>query len=976
MPNLEKVGSFYKSFVVTKYLPIKEIKCTLIECIHEPTGAHIMHLKNDDSDNLFSLLFQTIPSSSNGVAHILEHIVLCGSKNFPVKDPFFSMTRRSLHTFMNAFTGADFTCYPASSQVEKDFYNLLEVYLDAVFNPMLKKESFLQEGHRLELLKEKGPLQIKGIVYNEMKGAMSSVDSRVWQSILANLTPDLPYAYNSGGDPFVITELTHQELIDFHKRFYSPSSCTFFFYGNLETQKHLDFIDEKVLKDASKQQSIYTFDEQKRFEEPKSVNDFYPISPEEKNKAKNIVSFSWLTTKASDQENLLVLSLIDQVLMGTDVSYLKNELLESNLMTQVDSYLDLEMNEVPWIITCRGVNSSDVSKLKDLLLKSLNKVVKNTISQEAIASAIHQLEFARTEITDNSYPYGLSLFFRSAIAQKYGAFPENALMIHSLFETLRQKTKDPSYLPSIIEKYFIENTHFLTLNMQPSETLLDEELLLEKEKIKKIEEKLTTKEKKELIKQSKHLEIYQSNLENQSLECLPKISIKDVPKEIKDFDLSHEKKEGVDVFFHDVFTNQIVYVDLFFDLPNIEKDDLGYVSLFSVLLTELGCGEFSYSQSLEYQEAYTGGISSNISLHISSDDYNKLRPSFNIRGKALYRNTERLFEILKTYLKEPKLDDYKRIKQLILQLNTSLENKLTNNAMQYAAISSLNGLSIGSSIYNQWHGVPFFKLVKKIANNPEIEIPLLIENFKKLKKQLLSLNQMHLVISCDKTHYEKIKKTDFYSLSSLKKSQITPWVGDYKFEAEKSHAYTIPISVAFSSLAFQTVGFSDPASPYLLIATELMENLILHNKIREIGGAYGAGASYSPTSGQFYFYGYRDPHIRNTVEVFHEAIEKIANEKFTESDIEEAKLGVIQSIDDPVSPGSRAHTAYIWRRTGKTTELRQAYREKILKAKKEDIAKAVERYLLSQKTKGKLVSFCSKELYNSDLGDNFLRFQI
>jgi len=235
---------------------------------------------------------------------------------------------------------------------------------------------------------------------------------------------------------------------------------------------------------------------------------------------------------------------------------------------------------------------------------------------------------------------------------------------------------------------------------------------------------------------------------------------------------------------------------------------------------------------------------------------------------------------------------------------------------------------------------------------------------------------MHLVISCDKSHYEKIKEADFYSLSTLKHNQVVPWKVDYNFKLEKSHAYTLPISVAFSSLAFQTVGFSDPVSPYLLIATELMENLILHNKIREIGGAYGAGASYSPTSGQFYFYGYRDPHIKNTVEVFHEAIEMIAGKRFSESDIEDAKLGVIQSIDDPVSPGSRAYTAYIWRRTGKTKELRQAYRDKILKAKKEDIANAVEKHLLSQKTKGKLVSFCSKELYNSDLEGSLLRFKI
>jgi presequence protease len=979
MSKLNKVGSQYKGFVVTKYLPINEIKCTLVECTHEATGAKIMHLKNTDIENLFSILFQTIPDSSNGAAHILEHIVLCGSKKYPLKDPFFSMTRRSLNTFMNAMTGSDFTCYPASSQVEVDFYNLLEVYLDAVFNPLLKKESFLQEGHRLEFEIEsdiKSPLKIKGVVYNEMKGAMSSIDSRLWQSLFANLTPDLPYSHNSGGDPLIIPFLTHQELIQFHKKFYNPSNALFFFYGNIDTQKHLDFIDKMILKDAKKHPIAYVLKEQARFNEPKIVNTLYPISKEEKEKAKNIISFSWLTIKTSDQENILTLSLIEQLLMGTDVSYLKKSLLNSNLITQASSYLDLEMSEIPWIIICRGVDSSSVIKLQDLLFSRLQEIAQETIPQDSIKAAIHQLEFSRTEITEDSYPYGLSLFFRSALAQKYGAFPENSLMIHSLFETLRQKTKDPKYLSRFIEKYFLQNTHFLTLNMHPSENLLNEELQIESNNIKVIEKKLTLKEKNEIVQQTKNLKKYQAKLESKSLNYLPKIEIKDIPKKIKDFELIHKKNKNIDIFFHDVFTNQIVYLDLFFDLPNINQEDLCYISLFTSFLTELGCDKLTYSEALEYQEAYTGGISSSVSLHIQSEDYNKLTPSFSIRGKALYRNTEKLFEILKTYLKDPKINDVKRIKQLVLQLNSSLENRLTKNAMQYAITSSLEGLSTGSSIYEKWHGTTFYKFVRKIAYNLEKEIPLLIEKFHLLKESLLSLNQMHLVIGCDKDHFELIEKNNFYNLNTLKKNKIIPWSGEYTFKQVKSHAYTLPISVAFSALAYQTTGFTDPLSPYLLLAAEIMENTILHTKIREVGGAYGAGANYSPTSGQFYFYGYRDPNIKSTIEAFHEAIEMIAKGKFSTNDLEEAKRGVIQSIDDPISPGSRAYTAYIWRRTKKTYEMRQIYRDKILKATKSDIAKAIEKNLLKQKTKGKFVSFCSEALFNKELGENFLKLKI
>ncbi len=237
---LATVGQTYKDFLVTKYFPLQELKSTLIELVHEPTGARIMHIANDDPESLFCLSFQTLPTSSNGVAHILEHTVLCGSKKYPVKDPFFAMTRRSLNTFMNALTGQDFTCYPASSQVEKDFYNLLEVYLDAVFFPELKKMSFHQEGHRLQFAE--GKLQFQGVVYNEMKGAMTSSESRLWQAIAKHLLPNLPYAYNSGGDPLEIPSLSYEELLEFHRAFYHPSRCLFFFYGNLPLHKHLDFI--------------------------------------------------------------------------------------------------------------------------------------------------------------------------------------------------------------------------------------------------------------------------------------------------------------------------------------------------------------------------------------------------------------------------------------------------------------------------------------------------------------------------------------------------------------------------------------------------------------------------------------------------------------------------------------------------------------------------------------------------------------
>lgn len=973
---MRKVGDVYKGFVVTKYLPIDELKCTLIELVHENSRACVTHIATDDPENLFSLHFTTIPYSSNGVAHILEHTVLCGSQKYPVKDPFFSMSRRSLHTFMNAFTGSDFTCYPASSQVEADFYNLLEVYLDAVFYPLLQKKSFLQEGHRLELVDPKNPksaLLFKGIVFNEMKGAMSSIDSRLWQSLAEHLTPDLPYAFNSGGDPLEIVSLTHQELLDFHQAYYHPSQCQFYFYGNFPLEGHLDFIEKKVLQKVTKSPSTLSFKDQPRFNSFKIVEDFYPISEEENPENRSIVAFSYLTVKSNYIEEILALHLLDQILMGTDASLLKSKLLETHYAGQIDGYFDTEMSEAGYIIVARGCNPQNIEPLEQVLFDSLKGIVNQKIPVEKIESALHQLEFEKLEISSGGYPFGLVLFFRTILPKMYGAEAEDGLMIHSQFQKLRKKLEDPLYLPNLIQKFFIDNPHYVRLHLKPSKTLLNEENEKEKALLKKLENKLSTEQKKELIQQAKDLAKFQKEQEKTSLDCLPNISIEQVPRPVKDYPLVYQKQSSLDIFFHNCFTNQIVYVDIVFDLPHIDTEDLPYVSLFEALMTDLGCANKTYRQTLDYLQRYTGGVSADISLHIQSHDFRVCKPSFRIKGKALYRNTDKLFSIMKDFLVSPHFNDPKRIKQLILQLYTYLENGFTKHAMQYAVTDSLSSLSSASFTHNQWHGLPFFKLVRDLAKTIDHSLPKLIQKLQTLQSDILNLNQMQLVLSCDEPHFKELEKNNFYDLHELPKKKITPWKGDYPIPPLSSHAYTLALPVAFTSMGFQSVGFSDPNSPYLLISTHLMENLVLHKLIREIGGAYGSGANYSPTSGHFYFFSYRDPHIRSTRKAFETALKDIASGKFTNQDLYEAKLGVIQTLDSPIAPSQRAITAYTWKRTGKTTKLRQAFKDQVLSATRDHIIEAT-RYLSLEKAI--LVCFSGKSLITKELDPDFPIFQI
>jgi hypothetical protein len=958
------VGSKYLGFSVTKCLPLSELQSTLVELVHEPSGARVIHIASSDPENLFCLSLKTLPDSSNGVAHILEHTVLCGSKKFPVKDPFFAMTRRSLNTFMNAMTGQDFTCYPASSQVEKDFYNLLEVYIDAVFYPELKKLSFLQEGHRLEFSESKNPkspLQFQGIVYNEMKGSLSSSDSRLWRSVFKHLFSDLPYAYNTGGDPKEIPNLSYEELIEFHKNFYSPSRCLFFFYGNLPLAKHLAFLEKHVLRGAPKLPPLPPLKRQKRFEKPIFRKDSYPIQESEVLKKKTILSFAWLTVPVTEPGEVLALSLLDSILMDNDASPLRHALLTSKLCTQAASYLDVEMSEVPWLIVCKGCEPEDMEPLRKLLLKTLLEIAESGISKEQIDASLHQLEFSRTEINTDEGPFGLTLFMRAALVAQHGSDPENGLLIHTLFKELRGRIENPEYLTNLIRSQLLDNPHFLTLTLTADPRLEKEEAAEEKKTLEEIQGRLTKEETEKILASSEELAIYQEKTEHQSLDCLPKVTLADVPAHGRDLDLKEEKSGKVTIFHHACFTNQILYADLVFDLPEIPFSDLPLASLLVRLLTEVGCGGQSYKKTLQESQAHTGGLSASLSLHVNHLDPDSCFPSLSIKGKALERNGRKLFELFANLIGDPDFTDGKRIRELMSQHATSLQNGLTKNALRYATQIALSPFSLASTIFNEWNGIPYYAAVMKWVKDPDA----LNSELVRLKNAILNVGTPALVLSCSAEEMGALRKGDFYGLGKrVGGKAYAPWIGDYPLAKQKPQARFIASPVAFTALGTRLAAYLDPASPLILLAGELLQNVILHKEIREKGGAYGSEASYAPSTGNFYFYSYRDPHLAKTVATFEKAMEKIADGGFTEDHLEEAKFGVFQSIDAPIAPGSRAMTAFAWKRSGRTKQMRDAYRKKILEATSIEVANAVRIHLLPKKKI--LVSFLGEALYEKE----------
>lgn len=965
-----EVGDTYKNFRITKNHEIKEINSRIIELTHIPTGASVMHIANDDPENLFCLSFQTIPTSSNGIAHILEHTVLCGSEKFPVHDPFFCMTRRSLNTYMNALTGSDFTCYPAATQVKKDFYNLLNVYLDATFHPKLEYFSFLQEGHRLSFAEENNPdspLTYKGIVYNEMKGALSSPTTRLHEVIHSNLFPKTTYGVNSGGDPKDIPSLTHQELKEFHSRYYHPSRCLFFFYGSFPLDEHLDFISEGVLDNSDKKAPLPPVPAQQRFHRPRRVEATYPQTDEDNADDQAYLAFSWLTTNVLNQEEILALSIAEIALMDTDASPLKKALMKSGLCTQAYAYLDPDIYDVPFFITLKGCKTSSADILEKLLFDTMHSVVANGIPKKLIESAMHQLEFHRSEITGDSAPYGLSLYMRSALIKHHGADPDEGLCIHTLFERLNKKLEeDEHYFESLIQKHFIDNNHFLRVLMTPDPKLSQTESQEECDKLKSIKEGLSKEELEKIIDQEKQLKQYQQEQDEEDPDILPKLTIDDIPKKVREYSLDHYKHNHLDVYYHETFTNSIVYADLIWPLPMFQESDMWLLRLYTTLLPQMGCGGRNYEDNLEFIQENLGGFSTYLSLNTQADDCNKYLPTIHVRGKALYHKSKQLFQLMYDATHSVDFADKSRLKEVFFKHFTGLQSSLTQGSLRYAINLAASGLTEPSKLNNLWSGIDYYKQIRKCAQEYDQTEGFLADKLTEIHTKLQQMSQASLVLSCDRKMHDTLKASSFYDLEKLGPLVETQQLSISKPSTVQSHAKVIASPIAFTSRIFHTVPFTHPDAPALSIVANLFDHLTLHRALREQGGAYGGGSTYNSQTGNFCFYSYRDPNIVTTIQAFSEAVEKIVDGKFDDFAIEQAIFEKIQSLDAPISPGSRGRLAHSWFIEGKTKERRQAFRDRLLALSKEDIIEATKRHIVPHIQIGTTIVFAGQELIDKE----------
>ena len=956
-----------ETFKVNKINYLEKLKCKIYQFEHSIIKSKYIHIENQDDNNCFAVGFKTIPKDSKGIAHILEHTVLCGSEKFPVRDPFFSMIRRSMKTFMNAFTASDWTMYPVCSQNKKDLYNLVDVYLDAIFFPLLTKESFLQEGHRLEFKEIDNPnseLIIKGVVYNEMKGAMSTQSSIMHRRVGQALYPTITYKYNSGGEPSDIPDLIWEELKKFHQTHYHPCNAWFYTYGDLPVEEHLKMMEEKVFAKFEVNDTNTKVANEVRREKPKNFTFKYPLNREDNDGKKCQLALVWLACDVKEPLEVLSLQLISQILLGSAAAPLRKALLESKLgkaMSDITGFED-ELKETYFGVGLQEVAESDAQNIEDLILKTLKSIVENGINPILIESAIQQMELDIREISGGQFPYALILLFRFFCSWIHGGDPMDSLDFDENIRHLSQKIDHGPYLEKQIQKYLIENQHRVRVLLKPDENLEAAQTKEETNKIKKISEKFTNEKKANIIDISLKLKSFQEKEEN--LGVLPRLEIVDIPKKNRVIEEPKVYDQPLKTAFYPQPTNGIVYYHWYFTVDEISEEERKLLPFFTYLFPKCGTKEKTYEAFSIQVNRFTGGIGFSPNyFHICGD--HQYIDTIGLSSKTLSKNQENMIDLVEQISSGWNFSDLERVDSLLKQKSNALLNTINESGHTYAATLAKRGFSFGSLLDETYGGVSNVQTARKLSQYGKKELKKLIFQLNQFGRKIIRSGATHaLVVGQNENMDMALKCIQRYQLSlNNEKMNLPAYKKSHQEIQYRNELWLTSTPVNHVARCFKTESYEDTSSPRLLVLSNLLQSIYLHTELREKGGAYGGMAAFNAEEGIFTLLSYRDPHLSKTMNVFEDAINWILDGKFSDQDVEEAILQTCSKLDTPYSPAGKALRDFINRLKNKSMEKRNRFRKQILSCAKQDLIQVAEKWLTKSSS---IVSLTNEEQYKNE----------
>ena len=938
----------HPAFDFIKQQHVESLNLNVQEFSHKLTGAQHVHLQADSDENVFLVALRTVPHDSTGVAHILEHTALCGSRSYPVRDPFFMMTRRSLNTFMNAFTSSDWTAYPFASLNKKDFNNLLDVYLDAVFFSRLDELDFAQEGHRLEFDQPNdptSPLMFKGVVYNEMKGAMSSVPSQLWHTLGKYLFPTTTYHHNSGGDPECIPDLTYQQLLDFYKTHYHPSNAIFMTFGDISAKDHQTKFEDQALKHFEKLDYTVSVEDEKRYFAPVRVQESYANNDEDIEQKTHVV-MGWLLGQSTNLEQSLEAQLLSSILLDNSATPLMKALETSDLGNAPSPLCGLEDSQKELIFVCglAGCKDHVSDQVESLILSTLTQVAEEGIPKEDVESALHQLELHQREIGGDSYPYGLQLILTALGNATHRGDPVKLLDVDNALNELRKKIQSPDFVKQLAKRLLVENQHRVRLTLTPDAELNQRKEQAELSRLQSINESLSDNQKQQIIELAAALKERQAQEDDESI--LPKVTLDDVPKSGMEVHPDSTSINNTSIHRYSAGTNGLVYQQAIFTIPDLPEQLVSLLPIYSNVVTELGIGDLTYLDTQRLQASVSGGFSAFSSIRGSVDDEHAINSYFTFSAKALNRNHNELTKLMAKTLAEVRFDEHSRMQELIAQIVMHNEQRVTGNGHVLAMAAASAGNCASAKLHHQLNGLAGQQTIKALNNsiNNADALTELAENLRQLHSAIVSSERQILLIS-EAEHLQSFSDTTSTLCAAASSNNVFTLP---RHQQHINQAWLTSSQVNFCAKSYSTVPVGHPDAAALVILGGFLRNGFLHTAIREQGGAYGGGASQDSNIAAFKFYSYRDPRMKETLEDFDQSINWLLNETHTAQSLEEAILGVVSSLDKSESPAGRAKRCFHADLHGRTSEQRQVFRERILQTSIDDLKRVAEHYFVDK----------------------------
>ncbi|WZZ64069.1 hypothetical protein YC2023_075439 [Brassica napus] len=947
---------------------ISECKSKAVLFRHKKTGCEVMSVSNDDENKVFGVVFRTPPKDSTGIPHILEHSVLCGSRKYPLKEPFVELLKGSLYTFLNAFTYPDRTCYPVASTNTKDFYNLVDVYLDAVFFPKCVDDvhTFQQEGWHYELNHPSKDISYKGVVFNEMKGVYSQPDNILGRITQQALCPENTYGVDSGGDPKDIPKLTFDKFKEFHCQYYHPSNARIWFYGDDDPVQRLKVLSEYLdMFDASPARDSSKVEPQKLFSGPRRIVEKYPAGGDGDLKKKHMVCLNWLLSeKPLDLQTQLALGFLDHLMLGTPASPLRKILLESGLgEALVNSGVEDELLQPQFSVGLKGVSDDKVQKVEELIMSTLRKLADEGFDTDAVEASMNTIEFSMRENNTGSSPRGLSLMLQSIGKWIYDMDPFEPLKYEEPLKTLKARIAEEgskAVFSPLIEKFILNNPHCVTIEMQPDPEKASQEEVEEKNILQKVKASMTDEELAELARATEELRLKQETPDSpEALKCVPSLNLSDIPKKPTYVPTEVGDVNGVKVLRHDLFTNDILYTEVVFDMGALRHELLPLVPLFCQSLLEMGTQDMSFVQLNQLIGRKTGGITV---YPFTSSVWGSDVPCSKIivRGKSMVGRAEDLFNLMNCVLQEVRFTDKQRFKQFISQSRARMENRLRGSGQGIAAARMDAMLNAAGWMSEQMNGLSYIEFLHTLEQKVDQDWEGISSSLEDIRTSLLSKNGCIVNMTADGKSLTSTEKFVGKFLDSLPEK---PSGGQVTWDARvplRNEAIVIPTQVNYVGKAgnIYSSGYKLDGSSYVI--SKHIGNTWLWDRVRVSGGAYGGFCDFDSHSGVFSFLSYRDPNLLKTLDIYDGTGDFLRGLDVDEDTLTKAVIGTIGDVDSYQLPDAKGYSSLLRHLLNVTDEERQIRREEILSTSLKDFkefAEAVD----SVRDKGVAVAVASQE---------------